>query len=120
MPVPIRIQDGRKRCTRCDKIVYTDEAKANVAALRIGIRQPMKPYFDNKCGWWHVSRSGGEAWFNANSIIANPITPDIFNGKMVARDYQDACIFSIFDYFKHKTKATLLQLCLQVQANHIS
>ena len=105
MPVPIQIRDGRKRCTRCDKVVYTDEGKANSAALRIGERKPMRPYFDNKCGWWHVSRTGGEQWYAEHTRLV--IVPDVdtsqyaMNGKMVARDYQDACIFAIFDYFKH-------------------
>lgn len=112
MPVPIQIREGRKRCTRCDKIVYTDEAKANSAALRIGEREPMRPYFDNKCGWWHVSRRGGPEWYAAQTamITINAPPPMSFNGKMVARDYQDASIFSIFDYFKHNTGNPLVAL----------
>jgi len=79
MAVLLEFKDGRYRCTHCGKVAYTDQHKAITASPHT------RPYFDNKCGWWHISEA------------------PILNGAMVARDYQEACLNHINDYFGQKS-----------------
>jgi len=75
MAVLLEFKDGRYRCTQCGKVAYTDRHKASLEA------SDTRPYFDDKCGWWHIPEAS--------------TSKDV----MVARDYQEACLNHIHDYF---------------------
>lgn len=45
------------RCSRCGKVAYATEELATAAAEKIAQQMTMYVYLDEKCGWWHLSRS---------------------------------------------------------------
>jgi DNA repair protein RadD len=55
----------------------------------------MRPYFSKQCGWWHVSRNGGDQWYREQLAMTSS------NGStnIVLRDYQNAAIQLTFDFF---------------------
>lgn len=47
---------SRRKCSVCRKVVYPSAREAWDAAYRISDRVPMKAYYKQKCGWFHVAR----------------------------------------------------------------
>lgn len=98
MAASLTYTDGRYRCDECGKVAYQVEEAAVAAALKISQREPMRPYFSKKCGWWHVSRKGAENW-----LVTQQQTFEL-------RDYQGAAIDAIYAYFAEEVGCPVLAL----------
>lgn len=98
MAASLTYTEGRYRCDECGKVAYQVEEAAVTAALKISQREPMRPYFSEKCGWWHVSRKDAQNWLLTQK------------NAFELRDYQGAAIDAIYTYFSEEMGCPVLAL----------
>lgn len=98
MAAQLEYRRGKWRCTYCGKIAFQSEEAAAAACVRVAaVTGAQKPYFAEKCGWWHTSRRGGVKWLAQwkTERHVERIEPVEF----ILRDYQDACISALYSHF---------------------
>lgn len=82
------------RCAQCGKVAYQTEQLARIDALRWDRPYAVRPYFSNRCGWWHVTKKGAEDWRKRQLLLESTHMNEI-----VLRDYQEAALDHLFQFF---------------------
>ncbi|MGW8180226.1 MAG: DEAD/DEAH box helicase, partial [bacterium] len=93
------------RCTRCDKVAYKTEELAVEDALRWDRPYAVRPYYDRKCGWYHVTKKDAEQWRDQQLMLRA-----VKMEKIVLRDYQEASLDHLFRYFQENNGHPVLAL----------